>query len=87
MDQESHLEKNPIKKIDIKAKIKVKLPHVNKKITREKAKFCSNSVFSLYFKIRAKKIHAAKALASSLRSVVRRDQSQYSNLNSKIMKI
>ena len=33
--------------------------------TREKANFCSNTVFSLYFKIRAKKIHAAKPLAFS----------------------
>ena len=37
--------------------------HVNKKITSEKANFCSNIVFSLYFKIRAKKFHAAKPLA------------------------
>ena len=34
------------------------------KTTSEKANFCSNAVFSLYFKIRAKKNHALKALAS-----------------------
>ena len=36
------------------------------KTTTEKPNFCSNTVFSLYFKIRAKKIHAAKPLAFSL---------------------
>ena len=35
-------------------KIRVKLPHVTK-TTTEKPNFCSNTVFSLYFKIRAKK--------------------------------
>ena len=44
-------------------KIGVKLPHVNKKTTSEKSNFCSNTVFSLCFKIRATKIHAAKPLA------------------------
>ena len=31
MDWENHLEKNPIQKIERTVKIKVKLPHVNKK--------------------------------------------------------
>ena len=31
MDWENHLEKNPIQKIEKTAKIRVKLPHVNKK--------------------------------------------------------
>ena len=53
MDWKNHL-KNPIKKIEKTVKIKVKLPQVNKK-TSEKAKFCSNIVFSLYFNVRAKK--------------------------------
>ena len=35
---------------------KGKLPHVNKKTTSEKANFCSKTVFSIYFKIRAKNI-------------------------------
>ena len=56
------------------------------KITTEKPNFCSNTVFSLYFKIRAKKIHAAKPLAS-LHFLFRRDQNHYSNLTSKIMKM
>ena len=36
------------------------------KTTSERPNFCSNTVFSLYFKIRAKKFHAAKPLAFSL---------------------
>ena len=57
------------------------------KTTREKANFYSNTVFSLYFKIRAKKFHAAKPLAFSLHFLFRRDQNHYSNLTSKIMKM
>ena len=55
--------------------------------TSEKANFCSNTVFSLYFKINVKKFHAAKPLAFSLHFLFRRDQNHYSNLTSKIMKI
>ena len=57
------------------------------KTTTEKPNFCSNTVFSLYFKIRAKKIHAAKQLAFSLHFLFRRDQNHYSNLISKIIKM
>ena len=57
------------------------------KITTDKANFCSNTIFSLYFKIRAKKFHAAKPLAFSLHFLFRRDQNYYSNLTSKIMKM
>ena len=57
------------------------------KTTTEKPNFCSNTVFSLYFKIRAKKIHAAKSLAFSLHFLFRCDQNHYSNLTSKIMKM
>ena len=87
MDWENHLEKNPIQKIEKTVKIEVKLPHVNKKTTSEKPNFCSNTVFLLYFKIRVKKIHAAKALAFSLHFLFRRDQNHHSNLTSKIMKM
>ena len=59
MDGLGKQEKNPIQKIEKTVNIKVvKLPHVNKKTTSEKANFCSNTVFSLYFKIRAKNSHA-----------------------------
>ena len=57
------------------------------KTTSEKANFCSNTVFSLYFKIRAKKIQAAKPLAFSLHFLFRRDQNHYSNVTSKITKM
>ena len=83
MDWENHLEKNPIQKIENTEKIKVKLPHVNKKPLARKRIF----VHSLYFKFRAKKFHAAKPIAFSLHFMFRRDQNHYSNLTSKIMKM
>ena len=84
---EKPFRKNLIQKIEKTVKIKVKLPHVNKKTTTDKANFCSNTVFSLYFKIRAIKFHAAKSLAFSLHFLFRRDQNHCSNLTSKIMKM
>ena len=86
MDWENHLEKKPIQKIGKTVKIRVKLPHVNKKPLPRNRIFVQTS-FSLYFKIRAKKIHAAKPLAFSLHFLFRRDQNHYSNLTSKIMKM
>ena len=83
MDWENHLEKNPIQKIEKTVKIRVKLPHVNKKQLPRNRIFVQ-TVFSLYFKIRAKKIHAAKPLAFSLHFLFRRDQNHYSNLTSKM---
>ena len=88
----NELEKPFRKKSDRKnrtVKLKVKLSYVNKKSTSEKANFCSNTVLSLYFIIRAKKYiyHAAKPLAFSFHFLFQRDQNHYSNLISKIMKI
>ena len=57
------------------------------KTTSEKANFCSNTVFSLSFKFRAKKLHATKLCAFSLHFLFRRNQNHYSNLTSKIMKM
>ena len=37
MEWENHLEKNPTQKIEKRVKTKVKLPHVSKKTTSEKA--------------------------------------------------
>ena len=74
------------KKIEKTVKIRVKLPHVNKKPLPRNRIFVQ-TVFSLYFKIRARKIHAAKPLAFSLHFLFRRDQNHYSNLTSKIMKM
>ena len=45
----SHNKKNPIKKIEKTVKIKVKLPHVNKKTTSDKMKFDSNKKVGLEF--------------------------------------
>ena len=58
-----------------------------RRTSSEKANFCSNNVFSLYFKFRAKKLHVPKPLAFSLLFLFRRDQNHYSNLTSKIMKM
>ena len=56
------------------------------KTTTDKANFCSNTVFSLSFKIRAKKISYRKTNRFSLHFLFRRDQNHYSNLTSKIVK-
>ena len=88
MDWENHLEKNPIQKIEKKnSKNQSEIAACEQKTTKAKANFRSNTVFSLYFKIRAKNIHAAKPLAFSLHFLFRRDQNHYSNLTSKIMKM
>ena len=55
------------------------------KTTTDKANFCSNTVFSLSFKIRAKKISYRKTNRFSLHFLFRRDQNHYFNLTSKIM--
>ena len=85
MDWKNHLEKNRFKKSK-NSKNQSEIAACEK-TTSEKANFCSNTVFSLYFKLRAKKFHAAKPLAFSLYFLFRRDQNHYSNLTSKIMKM
>ena len=88
MDCENHLEENLIPKIKKKQKKKQsEIARCEQKTTTEKPNFCSNTVFSLYFKIRAKKIHAAKPIAFSLHFLFRRDQNHHSHLTSKIMKM
>ena len=87
MDWENYLEKNPIQKNREKSKTQSEIAACEQKTTSEKANFCSNTVFSLYFKFREKKVHAAKPLAFSLHFLFRRDQNHYSNLTSKIMKM
>ena len=86
MDWENHLEKILSKKLKKNSKNQSEIAACEQKNNSEKANFCSNSVFSLYFKIRAKKLHAAKPLAFLLHFLFRRDQNHYSNLTSKIMK-
>ena len=52
MDRENHLEKNPIQKIEKNSKNQSEIAaYEQKKTTIEKANFCSNTVFSLYFNI------------------------------------
>ena len=58
MDWKNHLEKNPIQKIE-KTKNQSEIDACEQK-TSEKANFCSNTVFSLYFKIRAEKYSRCK---------------------------
>ena len=86
MDWENHLEKTRSQKNEKKCKNQSEIAACEQKTTSEKAKFCSNTIFSLYVKIRAKKFHAAKPLAFWLHFLFRRDQNHYSNLTSKIMK-
>ena len=86
MDWENYLEKNPIKNRK-NSKNQSEIAACEQKTTTKKPNFCSNTVFSLYFKIRARKIHVAKPLAFSLHFLFRRDQNHYSNLTSKIMKM
>ena len=83
MDSENHLEKKSDPKNRKNSKNQSEIAACEQKTTSEKANFCLNIVFSLYFKFRAKKNHATKPLAFSLHFLFRRDL----NLTSKIMKI
>ena len=85
--EEPFRKKNQIKRNRKNSKNPSEIAACEQKTTSEKANFCSNTVFSLYFKIRAKKFHVAKPLAFSLHFLFRRDQNHYSNLTSKIMKM
>ena len=94
MDRENHLEKIRAKESKNcgakKSGQRIENREIavcEQKTTSEKANFCSNTVFSLYFKMRAKKFQLAKPLAFSLPFLLRRDQIHYSNLTSKIMKM
>ena len=58
-------------------------PKVNRKQLVGKRMFVQTT-FSLYFKIRVKKFHAAKPLAFLLHFLFRCDQNHYSNLTSKM---
>ena len=82
MDWENHSEKNPIQKIEKTVKIRVKLPHVNKKPLPRNRIFAQTQVSHSTLKI-----YAAKPLAFSLHFQFRRDENHYSNLTSKIMKM
>ena len=81
MEWENHLKTLRSKKFK-NSKNQSEIAACEQKTTSEKANF-----FSAYSKIRAKIFHAAKPLAFSLHFLFGRDQSQYSNLTSKIMKM
>ena len=52
---------HPVQKIEKTVKIKVNLlAACDQKTTIEKPNFCSNTIFALYFRIRAKKISRRK---------------------------
>ena len=87
MDWKKYLEKNPIQKNRKNSKNQSEIAACEQKTTTEKPNFCSNTVLSLYFKIRAKTIHAAKPLAFSLHFLFWRYQNHHSDLTSKIMKM
>ena len=72
MDWENYLEKNPIQKIE-KTKIRVKLPHVNKKQLPRNRILVQTPLSHSTLKLDQKN-HAAKPLAFSLHSLFRRDQ-------------
>ena len=87
MAWENHSEKNPIQKIEKTVKIRVNLPHVNKKPLPRNRNFVQTPISHSTLKLDRKKIHAAKPLAFSLHFLFRRDQNHYSNLTSKNMKM
>ena len=88
MDWENHLEKNSIQKKSKKnSKNQSEIDACEQKTTSEKTNFCLNTVFSIYFKIRARKFHAAKPLAFLLHFLFRRDQNHHSNLTPGNMKM
>ena len=57
MDWENHLEKNPIQKIEKTIKIKVKLPHLNKKPLARKRIFVQTPFSHSTVKLEQKKSH------------------------------
>ena len=59
MDWENQLEEKSDPKKRKNSKNYSEIAACEQKTTSEKANFCSNTVFSLYFKIRAKQFHAA----------------------------
>ena len=87
MDWENHSEKKSDPKNRKNSKNQSEIAACEQKTTTEKSNFCLNTVFSLYFKIRAKKFHAVKPLAFLLHFLFWRDQNHHSNLTSKIMKM
>ena len=74
---ENYSEKIPIKNRK-NGKNQSKIAACEQNTTSGKANFCDSTVFSLYFKIRAKNFHAAKPLAFLLNFLFRHDQNHNS---------
>ena len=87
MDWENHFEKNPIQKIEKTVKIRVKLPHVNKKPLPRTRIFVQTPFSHSTLKLEQKNSRRKKPLIFSLHFLFQRDQNDYSNLTSKIMKM
>ena len=87
MDWVNHLEKKIDPTNRKHSKNQSEIAACEQKTTSEKSNFSSNTVFSLYFKIRAKNFPAAKPLDFLLHFLLRHDQNHFSNLTSKIMKM
>ena len=65
---------------------KNQIPACEQKTTIKRAATCSNTVFSFYFEVRGKKIHAAKAFAFPLNLLFQHDQNHFTNINLNNMK-
>ena len=74
-------------KIEKTVKIKVKLPHVNKKPLARNPIFVQTPFSHSTLNLEQKNFTPQKPLAFSLHFLFRRDQNHYSNLTSKIMKM
>ena len=68
--------KKPFKESNPKNRNQSEIAAREQKTTSEKAIFCSNTAFLLYFKIRVKKFHATKPLAFSPHFPFRRGAGQ-----------
>ena len=87
MDWEKHLEKNPIQIIEKTVKIKMKLPHVNKKPLARKRIFVQIPFSHSALNLEQKNFTPKKPLAFSLHFLFRHVQNHYYNLTWKIMKM
>ena len=85
--QKTIQKKNPIQKFEKNSKNQIEIAACEQKTFSEKANVCSNTVFSLHFQIRVKKIPVAKPFAFVLSFLFQRDQNYYSNLTSQIVKV
>ena len=87
MDWENHSEKKSDPKNRKTVKIRVKLPHVNKKPLPRNRTFVQTLFSHSTLKLERKKFTPQKPLAFSLHFLFRRDQNHHSNLTSKVMKM